>query len=282
MELTISEQRLALYKKIEQLEEQGLFDVDANTDPETIPLKPGQVDYQNKKVSTKIKTFIANFVADKYFKKMMKKHQLIIKDVYGENNLLKVKGGAIITCNHFHPFDNYAVYHAIKKYIKKKKLFKVIREGNYTNFPGIYGYFFKNCNTLPLSSNKDVMKEFKEGLSKHLKDGYKVLIYPEQALWLNYKKPRPLKDGAFKFAYENKVPIIPIFITMEDSIFLDSDNASIQALTVHILKPIGIDEDLSPQENIESMKNKTFECMKNVYEEVYNTPLSYKKGANNV
>ena len=43
---------------------------------------------------------------------------------------------------------------------KDKRLYKVIREGNYTNFPGLYGFFFRNCDTLPLSSNKRTMIEF--------------------------------------------------------------------------------------------------------------------------
>ena len=36
-------------------------------------------------------------------------------------------------------------------------------------------------------------------------------------MWWNYKKPRPFKPGAFKFAVTAEVPIIPFFITMEDT-----------------------------------------------------------------
>jgi 1-acyl-sn-glycerol-3-phosphate acyltransferase len=275
-EKIIAPQRILLSNKIDELEAKGMFDVDVNIDPPTIPLKPNQVDYEYKKISTRVKASIANFVAKIYFEKQIKNQKLIIKEITGENNLLKVNKGAIITCNHFHPFDNYAVYKAIEPYLGKKKLFKVIREGNYTNFPGLYGYFFRNCNTLPLAKDPKVMKEFSLGLAKHLKDGHKVLIYPEQAMWLNYKKPRPLKLGAFKFAAENNVPIIPIFITMEDSIFLDDDNALVQSLSVHIMKPIGVDTDLNTFENATRMQKVAFERMKNKYEEVYKIPLSYK------
>lgn len=274
--LDISTQRLTLSNKIKLYEKKGWFDVDVNDDPPTRALLVGEVDYKYQKISSRFNSWIANIVASFYFENLIRKKKLIIKEVIGEHNLLKVKGGAIITCNHFHPFDNYAVYKACKKYLFNKRLYKVIREGNYTNFPGIYGYFFRNCNTLPLSSNVQVMKEFNEGLSYHLSKGNKVLIYPEQAMWLNYKKPRPLKDGAFQFAVKNNVPIIPIFITMEDTTELDEDNCFVQAYTVHIMSPIGIDNDLTKSENIKAMRDKTFKKMKDKYEEVYNIPLTYE------
>ena len=44
-----------------------------------------------------------------------------------------------------------------------------------------------------------------------------ILIYPEQYMWWNYKKPRPFKDGAFRFACKHNCPVVPCFITIEDS-----------------------------------------------------------------
>lgn len=274
----MSNQRLAIAKKIEEYEEKGWFDVDVNDDPPTRQLKVGEVDYKYQKLSTRFNSKIANFVAKKYFDGLIKKKQLIIKEVKGIENYRKIKNvGAIITCNHFNPFDNYAVYKAIEKELKKERLYKVIREGNYTNFPGLYGYFFKNCNTLPLSSNFDVLKEFLSGVEYHLKKKRKILIYPEQAMWLNYKKPRPLKPGAFNFAVSNNVPVLPMFITMEDSEYLDGDGYHVQAYTVHIMPPVSQDPDLSKQENIKMMCDKVYQLMKDKYEEVYKIPLVYKK-----
>ena len=47
---------------------------------------------------------------------------------------------------------------------KTKKLYKVIREGNYTSMKGLPGFFFRNCNTLPLGSSKSVMVEFMKSI----------------------------------------------------------------------------------------------------------------------
>lgn len=38
-----------------------------------------------------------------------------------------------------------------------KRMYRVIREGNYTSFPGFYGFLMRNCNTLPLW---EIVKEF--------------------------------------------------------------------------------------------------------------------------
>ena len=111
----------------------------------------------------------------------------------------------------------------MSKQAENKKLYKVIREGNYTNFPGFYGFLFRHCDTLPLSSNKRTMIEFLKAVDTLLKKGEFILIYPEQSMWWNYKKPKPLKDGAFKMAVKSNVPVVPIFITMKESDIIGED-----------------------------------------------------------
>ena len=203
-------------KKIEQLEKEGRFDVDAENDPPTIPLIPENVDYLKEKSTSKFKNILANKVGERFLNDLLKDNKLIIKDINGMENLQGVETGAIITCNHFNPFDSFSIEQVFRLSgkSKEKKLYKVIREGNYTNFPGLYGFFFRNCDTLPLSSNKRTMIEFMKATSTILQRGDFILIYPEQSLWWNYKKPKPFKNGAFKMAVRNNVPVIPIFITM--------------------------------------------------------------------
>ena len=57
-------------------------------------------------------------------------------------------------------------------------------------------------------------------------------------MWWNYRKPKPLKPGAFKIASRNNVPVIPIFITMQDSEKIDSEGFPIQEYIVNIAEPI--------------------------------------------
>lgn len=278
MEETIvkSPDRLKVLARIAEHERLGLWDKDVEDDPETIVLTPDKVDYLGKKLSSKIGTFFANRAAVKFYESQIRKGDFIIKDVRGIENFTSVKGGAVITCNHFSAYDNYAVYRAIRDYLPKgHQLYKVIREGNYTNFKGLYGYFFRHCNTLPLSSHPKTMMLFMQATDELLRRGEKILIYPEQAMWWNYRKPRPLKSGAFRLAVKSKVPIVPAFITMEDSEKTGADGFKLQEYTVWFLPPLYPKEELSDKENAEYLKDCNFNCWKNLYEEVYGIPLKY-------
>ena len=271
--------RLEVLARIEEYEKKGWFSKDVEEDPPTIPLTPDKVDYLNKKLKNKIATFIVNIGAKRFIKNLVKNGQMIIKDVKGIENFEAIqKSGAILTCNHFNPFDNFAIHYVLFKYMYKpgkQILYKVIREGNYTNFPGIYGFFFRHCNTLPLSANFSTMKNFMAAMKTLLERGEKVLVYAEQGMWWNYRKPRPLTAGAFKFAAESKVPVLPIFITMNDSDKIGGDGFPIQEYTLHFLPAIYPDESKTVKENMEIMKDKNYEMWKEVYETTYGIPLTY-------
>ncbi len=271
--------RLEVLARIEEYEKKGWWSKDVEDDPPTIPLTPDKVDYLNKKLSNKIATFFVNLVAVHFIKKLVKNGQMIIKGVEGIENYEAIqKSGAILTCNHFNPFDNFAIHYVLFKYMYKpgkSVLYKVIREGNYTNFPGIYGFFFRHCNTLPLSANFSTMKNFMAAMKILLERGEKVLVYAEQGMWWNYRKPRPLTVGAFKFAVESNVPVLPIFITMNDSDKIGGDGFPIQEYTLHFLPAIYPDPNKSTKENMEMLKDKNYAMWKEVYEKVYGIPLTY-------
>ena len=271
--------RLEVLARIEEYEKKGWFSKDVEEDPPTIPLTPDKVDYLNKKLKNKIATFFVNIGAKRFIKNLVKNGQMIIKDIKGiETYEAIMNSGAILTCNHFNPFDNFAIHYALFKYMYrpgKQVLYKVIREGNYTNFPGLYGFFFRHCNTLPLSANFSTMKKFMAAMKVLLERGEKVLVYAEQGMWWNYRKPRPLTAGAFKFAAESKVPVLPIFITMNDSDKIGSDGFPIQEYTLHFLPAIYPEKDKSVKENMEILKDKNYAVWKEVYESTYGIPLTY-------
>lgn len=272
-----SQSREEVYERIRDLEKNGIFDLDVEQDPPTIPLTPENVDYLREKGLNRIKNVLANRMGEKYLKDLIKNKKLIIKDIKGLENLENVKTGAMITCNHFNPNDFLTIEQVFRKtnQIKTKKLYKVIREGNYTNFPGFPGFLFRNGDTLPLSANTSTMIEFMKAVDTILQRGEFILIYPEQSMWWNYRKPKPLKIGAYKMAAKNNVPVIPIFITMEDSEIIGDDGEPVQEYTVNIAKPIYPDENLSIKENTEKMKEENAKVWKEIYEDFYKIPLEY-------
>ncbi|MCR5694908.1 MAG: 1-acyl-sn-glycerol-3-phosphate acyltransferase [Clostridia bacterium] len=268
--------RVAIVKKIEEFERRGNFFEDVENDPPSKELLPNEIDYYRKGVVQKIQTKFAFIIAHRYVNNLIAEKKFILKAIKGIDNFKNLDSGAVITCNHFNAADSFAIqltYEAADQ--PKRKFYRVIREGNYTSFPGFYGFLMRNCNTLPLSSNKETMKKFIRATDHLLTEGHFVLIYPEQAMWWNYRKPRPLKRGAFVFAARNMVPVLPCFITMKDSDFIDQDGFHIQEYTVHVSEPIYPDPALTERENTKMLMEKNSIIWKDIYEMTYGIPLTY-------
>lgn len=119
------------------------------------------------------------------------------------------------------------------------------------------------------------MEKFLRAVDTLLKKGHYILVYPEQSMWWNYRKPKPLQKGAFTFAARNNVPVLPCFITMEDSEYLDDDGFPVQEYTIHVGEPIQPNPLISRAENVAMMRARNYEVWKKIYEETYGVPLEY-------
>lgn len=274
--MAIDEYRLQIQQKISEYERLGKFNEDVENDPPSKEIKPEDVDYLGEKFKSKVSTKIANAVAYRYIMKLIRRKKILIKDVVGMEKLQQLNTGFVLTCNHFNPNDNFALHYVLHKYLKKskKQFYKVIREGNYSNFGGLFGYFFRHCNTLPLSRNIETMKNFAKAVDKILTRGDVILVYPEQAMWWNYRKPRPLKQGAFTFATRSNVPVIPCFISMKDSELIGDDGLPIQEYYISFGNPI-YPETEEKRRTAEEMKNENFNQWKKIYEDFYQKELVY-------
>ena len=270
--------RVEIVEKIARYEREGRFDEDVEDDPPGRAIEPGEVDYLRKKIGSKIRCKIAYSMARKFLKGILKNQQMIVRDIVGLENYAELDTGAIITCNHFNAFDSFAMQIAYESagQKRKRKLYRVIREGNYTAFPGFFGYLMRNYNTLPLASNPKAMREFIKATDTLLKEDNLVLIYPEQSMWWNYRKPKPLKSGGFYFAAKNKVPVLPCFITMRDSSVIGEDGFPVQEYTIHVAKAIYPDPNKSVSENSQMMMDKNYEIWKEIYEKEYGIELRYE------
>lgn len=263
-----------LQERIRELEASGLFDRDIMDDPPGREIKPDEIEYINKTLWQRIKTKIAFFLAYRFAAREKRKGRFLIKEIIGAENLA-LDGGAILTANHFSPLDSFIVHRTFDVSKRHGKFYRVIKESNYTSFPGFYGFLMRNCNTLPLSSNIATMRKFLRGVDTALKNGDCVLVYPEQSMWYNYRKPRPLKIGAFEMAARANVPVVPCFITMEDSGRIGDDGEPIQEHTVHVGAPIYPDPDLNKRDRAEKLMEATFEFNKSTYESFYGVDLTY-------
>ena len=270
---TQSKERLEILEKIKKLEAEGgdSFYVDVEPDPPGHPLAPHEVDYLQEKFSSRFHAFVTRLIAS-VAQKILRK-DLKMK-VVGEENLQNISGGAILTSNHFSKFENLAVKEVADRIPTKHRFYRVIKDINYFQ-PGIIGYLMKHCDTLPLSTNLKTMRLFSQAMETILNRGDLVLVYPEQAMWWNYRKPRPFREGAFFYAAKHNVPIVPIFVTMEDQPCLDGDGFPKQAYTIHVMPPIYPDPSKTLRENEREMLQKNQSLCYQKYEEVYGMAVKY-------
>ena len=267
---TARKEREEVLARIAALEAAGgeSFFVDVEPDPPGHPLAPDEVDYLRKKPANRVKAFFARRLAN--LSLLWFGHDLRIT-LEGVENLrgLPHSGGAIMTSNHFSKFESLCVLKAAKKVPGRHRLWRVIK-GNNVFIPGIIGFLMRHCDTLPLSTNLRTQRLFAEDLGTILSHGGLVLIYPEQAMWWNYRKPRPHKPGAYFYAAKNHVPVIPLFVTMTDQTGrTDGAGFPKQAYTVHILPPIYPDPARSLRENERAIQEKNEQLCREVYERVY-------------
>ena len=269
--------RVEIVNRIEEFERDGRFDQDVEDDVPGRMIMPDEIEYIKTKRADILKAKIAFKMAKKFYYALEKKRKVIIdNEIEGLENLTNLDTGAIITCNHFNAMDSFAMHLLyMKSKHKKRLLYRIIREGNYTSFPGFFGFLMRNFYTLPLSSNHKTMRKFMEATNELLQAGHFVLVYPEQSMWWNYRKPKPLKPGGFNFAAKNNVPVLPVFITMRDSDVLDENGYYVQKYKMHVCKPIYPSEELNARENTDAMMRGNERVWQEIYEREYQMPLEY-------
>lgn len=195
--------------------------------------------------------------------------------IIGLENLQEVKTGAIITSNHFSPKDSTVIMYAMNKIGKREHMDIVIEEEN-TMMTGQFGFLMNNCGTIPLSTSKLYMeKKFMPAVETLLKNKDFILIYPEEQMWYNYRKPRPLKTGAYHLAAKFDVPVIPCFTEIRTRKDYDEDGFKKLKFILHIMKPIYPDPEKTLKQNKEEMQKKDYDAKVKAYEEAYGKKLEY-------
>ena len=248
----------------EKFEREGNFNTDVNENSYEGTLAVTEdFPYIKKGFINGIKKAIYSTGMRIYTNKICKLFKL---EIVGKENLKGIKS-AIITCNHISKYDSFAVRKAVGINI-------MFVASDFNNWKGKMGDTARYTGYLPLSGKLSVMRKFNEAIEYYLNKGKKILIYPEQAMWRDYKKPRPLKDGAFHYASKHNVPIIPLFITFRPSGIVD-EGIEFYYYTIHILKPIYPQSNLDKKANTEYMRKENYTRWKECYESTYNKKLEY-------
>lgn len=228
-------------------------------------------DSLKKKWMNKFKAVVARTIVDKLTLDINKNTEII-----GIENIKNIETGAIITCNHFSQEDNTVVRYLMHKIQKKRSLYIVVQETN-MKMEGDVGWLLKNCYTIPLSKNLDYLQNnFNPTLQKIFNKNAFVLIYPEQEMWFNYKRPRPPKIGAYHYACKFDVPIVPCFIEMNELDEVGDNGFKKINYRMHVLPPIYPNKELDMRARKNDMLQRDYDAKVKLYENIYSRKIDSK------
>ncbi len=141
---------------------------------------------------------------------------------------------------------------------------------------GVIGWLIRNNKTIPLSLDRKYLSEnFVPTIEEMLQNKELLLIYPEEEMWFNYRKPRPPKPGAYHYAARYNVPIIPCFTKIESTSEIGDDGFKKSKFILYIMPPIYPDKNKDFRDNKQEMKEKDYICKKQMYEKAYSRKLDY-------
>ena len=235
-------------------------------------LKANILDYVDNldSISFRLKNFAARSIVDIWRRKWSDG----INEIRGMEKLKAIDGPAFITSNHFNPFDN-GILRRMALDAGRGRLWAVSEGTNFV-MDGLNGFVLRNIDVIPIINEPSYMNgKFHTLMQKQLERNRFILIYPEQEMWFNYRKPRPGKRGAFLFAAQFGVPVVPCFVQMEDLPRMITPQFHDVKLILHILDPIFPDPSKTPRENSFRMCEEDYAKKKEAYERVYGRPLSY-------
>lgn len=194
-------------------------------------------------------------------------------EVHGLHNLADLTTGAIITSNHFNPLDNTAIRYALRS--QHRRLY-IVSQATNLQMQGSLGFFMNYDDILPLGRGLNYLgKIFPQLLQTTLQQNNYILIYPEQEMWFNYRKPRPLKRGPYYYAARFNVPVISCFVEMQDLKKPDNKQFNQIRYLVHILPIIYPQARLSDRDNSYYLMQQDYQQKKAAYEAAYQKKLTY-------
>lgn len=231
-------------------------------------------DSLKKNVINKLKYLVISKLTHKIMLAVNKETEIV-----GLENIENLNTGAIITSNHFNVVDTTIIRYMLYKIGKENKMNIIVQETNFF-MDGKFGPLIRNNKTIPLSLDHNyISKNFEPTLEKLLKRKEFILIYPEEEMWFNYRKPRPTRNGAYRYAAKYNVPIIPCFTKIEDLNELDENGFRKSKYVLYIMPPIYPENNKNIRESKKELQEKDYICKTQMYEEAYGKKLDYSFSA---
>ncbi len=130
--------------------------------------------------------------------------------VHGKENIPK-DGACVLVCNHYRAIDCGFISNAYNKdvyFLAKKELFK----------NKLYSKILTSYGAIPIDRDKPEIKSMLKTI-KILKEGHKLVIFPEGTRNKVNNELMPLKSGTSVFAVHAKCPVVPLMLSGKAKLF---------------------------------------------------------------
>lgn len=163
------------------------------------------------------------------------------------------KSGYYLYANHVLPYDPIIL--PVNTNAKKTTL--IIAGSDLFSINGFVSWLVKHFYAIPIPNNdKQMMDNFVECLSYHVKKGHRVLIFPEAHIWPYYNDIRKFKSVSFKYPIDDNVPIFTATTTFKQR----KGNRKPKPI-IHIDGPFYADESMPYHQRVEDLANQAYEAM---------------------
>lgn len=162
----------------------------------------------------------------------------------------------VVCSNHSSYLDILLLYAAFPKYLiflGKKELGDV----------PLFNIYFKKMNILVDRKNPKAAHEATRKAVLEMSKGRSVVIFPEGTIPKTAPKMRPFKNGAFKVAFENKIPILSVSFPNNYSLLQDkwTMDAKCRPGVANIYFHEVIEPDSKEFEDLITLREKTRELI---------------------
>jgi 1-acyl-sn-glycerol-3-phosphate acyltransferase len=179
--------------------------------------------------------------------------------IVGKKNLKKIrKSGAISICNHVHEMDS--TFAAIS--FPHRKLIYVSLPRNFQM--KVAGVLVNALGAVPSPSTPKELQSFIYTLSKFLRKGRIVHIFPEGELIRYGKTMRPFQRGAFYLACDASVPVLPMRIIYRKPKGLYKLYKKKPCLTLVIGEPVYPNYSLLDRDAVADIQNRSEQTMQSL------------------
>ncbi|NLN50680.1 MAG: 1-acyl-sn-glycerol-3-phosphate acyltransferase [Acholeplasmataceae bacterium] len=172
--------------------------------------------------------------------------------------------GFIFVSNHLHPIDAFLAGTVIWP---KKSYFTMLMTNLGIPFAGKW---LKLLGGAPIPNKRSYLVEFQQQLNSVIDKGAWVGVYPETSLRPYSDQIRPFKKGAFRFAIDSNVDIIPMVFVLKKPYGVYRLYKRKPLIQLHILERYKIDDKGSKSETL-AYHSKNLQNIMSAYFEKHQT-----------